>query len=294
MYVVTGATGHVGSSIVDQLLSQSVPVRAVIRSETKAESFTSRNVEVALADLTNTDALVKAFQGAKVVFVMNPPAYASSNMQAVAVKVSNALALAVKAAQVPRIVILSSIGAERSSGTGSIRTTHILEEALKGTAPQVVIVRCAAFIENWLSSVLAIKAGQSPVLNSMYQKLDHKIPHIATDDIGRVVAEYLTKSYGEVAKSVLIELEGPEPYSPNDVAKLISKTLGKTIPAIAMSDDMIWELCDQLGWPKTTGDNFIEMMKAYDNSIICWTTNENSIRVKGKLTLDDVLGKVLN
>ncbi|CAF0825881.1 unnamed protein product [Rotaria sordida] len=290
-YAVTGATGQVGSAVVDYLLAQSLPVRAVIRSENKAESFRSRHVEVAIADLIDAEALTKAFQGAKAVFAMNPTALTDPDLQAAAVKVSDALASAIKAAKVERVVVLSSEGAEKNSKTGNILTAHTLEEALKGTAPQVVMVRCASFMENWNNAISAVKSGQSPVLDSMFQKLDRKIPHVATNDIGRVVAEYMTKPNSEVDKLVIIELEGPEDYSPNDVAKVVSDALGKTVPAAAMTEEMIRDLFNKLGFPKTTVDNYIEMFQGFDNNTICWTTGENVIRIKGKLTFADVLNK---
>ncbi|CAF1222018.1 unnamed protein product [Rotaria sordida] len=290
-YAVTGATGHVGSAVVDYLLAQSLPVRAVIRSENKAESFRSRHVEVAIADLIDAEALTKAFQGAKAVFAMNPTALTDPDLQAAAVKVSDALASAIKAAKVERVVVLSSEGADKSSKTGNILTAHTLEEALKGTAPQVVMVRCASFMENWNNTISAVKSGQSSVLDSMFQKLDRKIPHVATNDIGRVVAEYMTKPNSEVDKLVIIELEGPEDYSPNDVAKVISDALGKTVPAAVMTEEMIRGLFNKLGFPKTTVDNYIEMFQGFDNNTICWTTGENVIRIKGKLTFADVLNK---
>jgi len=293
-YVVTGATGQVGSAAVDYLISQSVSVRVIIRSESKAESFRSRNVQVTIAELTDVEALIKAFQGAKAVFAMSPPAYEKPDMQAFAANVSHALASAIKAAKVERVVVLSSIGSELSSKTGSILTTHILEEALKGSAPQVVMVRCGSFIENWLSAISAVKSGHSPVIGSMFQRLDRKIPHIATNDIGRVVAEYMTKPTDEVDKLVIIELEGPEPYSPNDVAKATSAILGKPIPVNAMSEETVRELLGRFGWPKTTADNWLEMVQGFDDNTIRWTTDAKVVRIKGTTTLSEVLGKALH
>jgi uncharacterized protein YbjT (DUF2867 family) len=293
-YVVTGATGQVGSAVVDYLISQSVPVRVVIRSESKAESFRLRNIDVIIADLTDVEKLAKGFQGAKAVFAMNPPVYDKPDMHAEATTISHALASAIKAVKVERVVVLSSVGAERNSKTGCILTTHILEEALKESAPQVVMVRCAWFTENWLSAVSAVKSGHAPALGSMLQKLDRKIPHIATNDIGRIVAEHMTKPADEVDKLVIIELEGPEPYSPNDVAKATSTILGKPIQANAMSEAMVRELLGKFGWPTTTADNWIEMVQGFDDNTIRWTTDGKFIRIKGKTTLSEVLGKALH
>ena len=293
-YVVTGATGQVGSAVVDYLLSQSLPIRAVLRSANKSSSFSSRHVDVAIADLTDVNALTAAFQGAKAVFAMSPPTYENPDLLGAATNVSRALAEAIKTAQVPRVVVLSSVGAERSSGTGNIVTTHVLEETLKDTAPQVVIVRCAWFMENWFSSVSAVKSGQSPVLGSMLQKLERKIPQIATDDIGRVVAKYLTLPAKEVPRHLIVELEGPEPYSPNDVAQIVSQKLGTNVPAVAMTEEMIRGIFSKFGWPKTTIDNWLEMVRGFDNNTICWTTNGHVIREKGKHALSEALNKVLN
>ena len=293
-YVVTGATGQVGSSVVNYLLAQSVPVRVVIRSANKAASFTTRNVEVAIADLTDPDALTKAFSGAKAVFAMNPTTYDTPNMHRDAAKVSNALALAIRAANVPRVVVLSSVGAEKSSGTGNIMTGYTLEQTLKGTAAHIVMVRCAWFMENWSNSVSAVKSGQSSTLGSMLQKLDRKIPQIATDDIGHVVAEYMTKPVQDIDPFVIVELEGPEPYSPNDVADTVNRILGVNVVAAAISEGTLREHFQKFGWSKTTADNWIEMVQGFDNNTICWTTNEKVTRRNGKRTLYEVLVKALS
>lgn len=293
-YVVTGATGQVGSAVVNHLLSQSLPIRAVIRSASKSNSFTSRHVDVAIADMNDVNALTKAFQGAKAVFALSPPTYESPDLFDAAAKVSKALAEAIKSAQVPRVVVLSSVGAEKSSGTGNILTTHILEETLKDTASQVVMVRCAWFMENWFSSVSAVKSGQSPVLGSMLQKLDRKIPQIATNDIGRVVVKYLTLPPAKVPRHLIVELEGPEPYSPNDVAQIIGQKMGTTVPAVALTDDTIRGIFAKFGWPKATIDNWLEMVQGFDNNTICWTTSSDVIREKGTQTLSEALQKVSN
>lgn len=293
-YVITGATGQIGSAAIDYLLLKSVPIRAVIRSENKSTSFTSRNIEVAIADLTDADALTKAFKNAKAVFAMNPTAVDSPDMIAAARRVSDALAIAVKANQVPRVVVLSSVGSEKNSGTGDILTTNILENALKDIAPQVVMVRCAWFMENWLNAVSAVKAGHSPVLGSLLQRLDQKLPHIATDDIGYTVSEYLTKPIQQNSANLIIELEGPEPYSPKDVAEIVSQKLGRNIPVAALSESMIHEMFGKFGWSKANIDNLIEMARGFDNDTICWANDGTFVREKGRRTLEQVLMKVLN
>ena len=288
-YVVTGATGQVGSAVVDYLLAKSVSVHVIIRSEDKAQAFRSRNIQVTIGDLTDIEVLTKVFQDAKAVFAMNPPGYEKPDLLLAAANVSQALATAIQAAKVERVVVLSSVGAELSAKTGCILTTHTLEEALKKSAPQVVIVRCAWFTENWLSAASAVKAGHTPVLGSMLQKLDRKIPHVATNDIGRVVSEYMLKPNSEVDKLTVIQLEGPEPYSPNDIAKAVGDVLGNSVAAVPLTDDHIREILSKHAWPKTTADNWIEMVRSFDDNTIHWTTDEKTTRIQGKVTIADVL-----
>ena len=288
-YVVTGATGQVGSAVVNYLLQHALPVRVVIRSEDKAPSFRSRHVEVVLSDLTDVPKLSKAFEGARAVFAMNPPAYSSPDLHLAASEVSKALATAIQSARVPRVVVLSSIGAERTSGTGNILTGHTLEEALKEVAPRVVMVRAASFTENWKGSIEAVKKGHSSVIGSFLQHLDRRIPHIATDDIGRVSAEFMIKPDEQLKPLTIVELEGPEDLSPNDVAALTGERLGKQVVAVAMDEQMMSGLLSQFGCSKTTADNWIEMGKGFDDGTISWINDPNVIRVKGNLRPKDVL-----
>jgi hypothetical protein len=54
---------------------------------------------------------------------------------------------------------------------------------------------------------------------------------------------------------------------------------------------MIRNLFSQFGWSKTSVDSYIEMMEGFDDNTIRWTTGENVIRIKGKITLADFLSK---
>ena len=46
MFVVTGATGNIGSRLVRELLAQSVPVRAFVRDKTRAKASLGDDVEL--------------------------------------------------------------------------------------------------------------------------------------------------------------------------------------------------------------------------------------------------------
>ena len=63
---VTGATGHVGANLVRALLTQGREVRAVVYGDTR--SIDGLPVEMVAADVTDPDSLIRALDGAEVVY----------------------------------------------------------------------------------------------------------------------------------------------------------------------------------------------------------------------------------
>jgi|TARA_B100001105_G_C22324120_1_gene413911 dihydroflavonol-4-reductase len=61
--LVTGGNGHLGNNLVRLLLSEGKKVRTTVRDITQKEPFNGLDCEVVAADITNKDALRKAFKG---------------------------------------------------------------------------------------------------------------------------------------------------------------------------------------------------------------------------------------
>jgi len=77
MYVVIGATGHTGTVVAKHLLAAGKKVRAIGRHADRLQSLASDGAEPFVANVTNSDALTKAFTGAEGVYAMSPPDMAS-------------------------------------------------------------------------------------------------------------------------------------------------------------------------------------------------------------------------
>ena len=69
---VIGATGQQGRAVIDALLNQRIPIRAVTRNPKgdKAQSLIDRGVEVVHADLEDVDSVRAAFDGVAAAFAM--------------------------------------------------------------------------------------------------------------------------------------------------------------------------------------------------------------------------------
>ena len=66
--LVTGATGFVGTHLVNKLLTRGNSVRALVRSDSDALTLRSRGVETVVGDLCDRQVLVAAVRGAKIIY----------------------------------------------------------------------------------------------------------------------------------------------------------------------------------------------------------------------------------
>jgi dihydroflavonol-4-reductase len=68
MWLVTGATGHIGNVLVRKLIERGEKVRALILPGESVESISGLEVEAVEGDILNLDSLFKSFEGVRGVF----------------------------------------------------------------------------------------------------------------------------------------------------------------------------------------------------------------------------------
>src|SRR5687768_310151 len=139
---VMGASGNVGSKISEALLAQGHSVRALGRSAEKLAGLKARGAEVLTGDAADAVYLAKAFTGADGAFTLLPPNPVSPDFLADMRRDGEAIVDAARRSGVKHLVALSSVGADRPSGTGPIAGLHDQEERLKTlTATNVLALR---------------------------------------------------------------------------------------------------------------------------------------------------------
>jgi NAD(P)H dehydrogenase (quinone) len=219
MYVVTGITGQVGSVVAETLLAARLPVRAVVRSSEKGAPWAAKGCEIAIAEITDTDALAKAFNGAKGVFLMSPPNYDPEPGFPQTVKSIAAVTTAINVARPEKVVFLSTVGAHVAEPM-LLNNSKMMEEALRSAPVSIGFLRAGWFMENAKWDVEAARTG---IIPSFLQPLEHPIPMVATADIGRTAASMLGESWTGIR---IVELEGPRRYSADDIGKAFSLAIG--------------------------------------------------------------------
>lgn len=277
MYIVSGATGHTGSAVAKILLEKDLPVRVIVRNREKGAEFEKLGAEVAVADLQNAEALTEALQGGTVLYLMNPPAYGSQDQFAELEKVIAAFQTAIGNSTLEKIVALSSIGSQLSSGTGNILTTYKLEQAFGDSEIPVTFIRAGSFMENWNAVLETTKTAG--VLPSFFQPLDRKLPQVAAADIGRVAAEAMQ----EKTTGVEIKELGGFWVSPEETAEIFGKVLGKEVKAVSVPEDQWISILGNHSSSKNA-ESAAEMFTGFNSGHIEFET-ENQIA--GKITLED-------
>ncbi|MFN2317017.1 MAG: SDR family oxidoreductase, partial [Gemmatimonadales bacterium] len=85
MILVIGGTGTTGREVVRLLAARSEKVRVLVRDPFKASFLAAPGVEVFQADLARPASLTAAFDGARRLFLVTPPAPDMVELQAAAV-----------------------------------------------------------------------------------------------------------------------------------------------------------------------------------------------------------------
>jgi uncharacterized protein YbjT (DUF2867 family) len=283
MYIVSGATGNTGSVVARTLLEKGLPVRTIVRSREKGAIFETLGAEIAVADLQNADALTEALRGGKFLYLMNPPAYQAVDQFAELEKNIKSYREAIETSALEKIVVLSSVGAHLSSGTGNILTAYKLEQTFESFDIPVTFVRAGSFMENW-NAVLDAAETQG-VLPSFYQPLDRKVPQVAAADIGRVAAEAMQeKTVGKEVK----ELAGFW-TSPQETAAAFGKVLGREVKAVSVPENQWTDVLKNHNSPKNA-QSLAEMFAGINSGHIKFET-ENLIA--GRITIEDFAREAL-
>ncbi len=281
MFVVVGATGNTGTAVVETLLGKKQPVRVVVRSTEKGAGWKAKGAQVAVASLDDVSALTKAFEGATGVYLLVPPNYGAEAWLADQRARMDRAAEAVQKSEVEHVVFLSSVGGHRAGGTGPIRVASYGEHALGCVAKRLTILRPAYFMDNWRAVIGMAKAeGVLPTFIAPKAK----IPMISTKDIGRIGAEQLiTGGYGKQ----IVEMAGPEEYSPDDVASALGRILGKTVTAQQAPLSAVVPTFKSFGFSDEAARLFEEMYTAFSKGAIGYEHPAKLVR--GTVTLHEAV-----
>jgi uncharacterized protein YbjT (DUF2867 family) len=262
MLVVLGASGHTGQVVARNLLGRGKKVRVVGRSADRLRDLAAKGAEVSVADAADAPALTKAFRGADGAYVMIPPDATSHDYRAFQSRVSDAIAASVENAGLKNVVSLSSVGADKPSGTGPVAGLYDLEQKLNQVGgANVLHLRAGYFMENTLAQVAVIR-----MMGSMAGPVrpDLKLPMIATRDIGDAAADALLRL--EFRGKQTRELQGQRDIDYVEVAAIVGKAIGKpALGYIQAPDERLRMAMVQMGMSANFVGLLLEMSAALNS-----------------------------
>ena len=284
MYVVFGAGGRAGGETARSLLARGAEVRVVLRRADQADTWLAKGADVALADMTDPDAVATALRGASAAFLLNPPPVSGDPWVATEA-IGSALARGARAAGLPKAVVLSSVGAQHATGTGVIGTLNRIEALLSDIAPATVFLRPGYYVETYGEVVSAIvDDGVLPT----FTEPDLRIPMVSTIDVGRVAEDLLAESWtGER----IVKLGGPADWSARDVAEAFAAVLGRPIqPAFVPEADRPAVYADA-GVPREVADALLGMYVGLANGRVAQESGRESRR--GTTALETAVARLV-
>ncbi|MBX3580612.1 MAG: SDR family oxidoreductase [Rhizobiaceae bacterium] len=228
---VTGASGHLGRAIVDNLLARGVAASRIIagtRSPNKLSDLAARGISVVKADFDDAAGLEKAFAGAGTVLIVSTDALDGAGTRLRQHKV--AVAAAAKAG-VKRLAYTSLPKAE--SSRVSFAPDHLgTEQAIKATGLPYLIFRNSWYQENlFMSLPQALKTGQW-----FTSAGDGRTAFAARDDIAAAIAGALSNP---PAGSATYTLTGTEALTNAQIAALAGEILGKPVQVVNLTDEQL-------------------------------------------------------
>ncbi|NWL75831.1 FMN-dependent NADH-azoreductase [Pseudomonas taiwanensis] len=256
MITVMGASGHTGKRIVEQLLKAGQPVRALGRSAERLATLKNAGAEVMVGEPNDAAYLTESFHGAEVVYTLLPYDPSVTDYMAQQAEVGEAIVKAIRASGVRRVVALSSVGAELTSGNGPIASMHEQEGRLRElTGVDVLILRAGAFFENLLPALYMIEQ-HGLVADGV--GADVPVPMIASKDIAdAALAALLDRDW---AGFQVRELLGQRDISYGEATRIFGEHLGRPdLPYVQLPYGEMAGMLQEAGFSANLAELYAEL-----------------------------------
>lgn len=216
MIVVTGASGHLGRLVVEQLV-QRVPaerVVAAVRNPEKARDLAAKGVQIRQADYARPETLGPALAGAEKVLLVSSSEVGQRATQHAAV------IAAARQAGVKLLAYTSILRADTSPM--ALAAEHkATEEAIRASGLAHAILRNGWYIENYTEN-LGPALQHGAIVGSARSG---RIAAATRADYAAAAVAVLTGAPGKP----VYELAGDAPFTMAELAALVSKHAGKPI-----------------------------------------------------------------
>lgn len=253
--LVTGATGKLGTKIVEHLLTKIAADDLIVsvRDPKKASDLASRGVEVRHGDFDKPDTLQEAFAGVDRLLLIS-----TDGEEATRIRQHTAAVEAAKAAGVGLIAYTSIANAEASQNFLA-RTHQVTEQLIRETGIPFLFFRNNWYLENEQSTIDAVQAGQDWLTSAG----NGKVGWALQEDYAEAIATVLVDP--KPTKSIY-ELSGPL-HTQQEIAEALGQVLGRPVHVNQVDAVTYTAIMEQAGVPEF----LLPMLQAIQEGIAAGT-----------------------
>ncbi len=269
MILVTGATGNIGSELLQQLSTMGAPVRAFVRDMRQARSFLRSGshlrpylrslvetagveragIELVEGDFSRPETFMQALEGVERLFLLMP-----SSTQVEARQCS--FVDAARQSGVRRIVKLSQFGADPEARERFPRYHGVVEEHIRNSGMYYTFLRPNLFMQSFfnfrptiaMQGVFYACAGTG------------RVSIVDARDIASMAVLALTEP-GHEGKTY--EITGPEALTHAEMAEILSEETGTNVKYVEISPESMRHVLLDLGMPVWQADGVLEDYETY-------------------------------
>jgi uncharacterized protein YbjT (DUF2867 family) len=263
-YLITGATGDIGSRVVELLVRRGERPRVFVRDVRKARSRFGDRVDIFVGDLAWPDSLRAALEGVDELFLVNSgPAIPLRDELA---------ATAARAAGVRHLVKLSSMDVQHGLAIGAWHERG--EAAVRASGVRFTFVRPTGFMSNLLAWAPSIKA--EGVVRACTGGGRRAFIH--SDDVAAIAVIALT-SCAYDGESLAIT--GPEALCFAEVTARIGAAIGRSLTFQPISDEEALERYSRISGSAEETEAHVALWRAIREGRLR-TVNNNVEHILGR------------
>lgn len=146
---IGAANGNIGRRVAEHVMQAGAEAVLLVRNPAALPPHLAAQARIEQVDLTDAAAVVAATQGADALFWLVPPNLSAPDWQQWYRAVGAVGAAAVRENHIPRVVLVSSLGAGMAPGLSTVSYVGDTERQLNDTGASVLALRPGYFMENF-------------------------------------------------------------------------------------------------------------------------------------------------
>jgi NAD(P)H dehydrogenase (quinone) len=252
MIIVTGATGHIGAAIVENLLNRLPPdqIVASVRDVGKAAALSMQGVAVRAGDFADPASLTSAFAGADQILIVS-----ADKLGDEAVRLHRNAIGAARQAGANRILYTSHMGARAGSPFAPADQHAITEADLEGAGLPYTSLRHGFYAESCLHMIGdSLKSGELRVPE------DGPISWTSRDDLAEADAAILLDA--GAWDHITPPLTASEALTMADIAAIASEVTGREVRHVTVRDEEWSEARIAAGMPAIYAEMLLGTFRA--------------------------------